>query len=498
MILSRYTLKNIHVDSVSVPDESLFELPEKVLQFGTGILLRGLPDYFIDKANEKGLFNGRIVAVKTTPGDTTAFNRQDGLFTHSIRENGIETNRINSSISRVLSAKQHWNEILDCAHSRDMQIIISNTTETGIQLLPEDIRQHPPKSYPGKLLSFLYERFKAFGGSAHSGMVIIPTELIPDNGKKLESIVLELAHLNGLEDEFIEWIEKQNSFCNSIVDRMVSMPDEAELSSLKSDLGYEDHLLVLSEDYCRWEIEGNEKLKEILSFANADDRVGISSNIDTYGELVLSVLNSTITLTSGLAFLSGCQTVKDAMNDKTVSSFLTNLLQNEIIHSLPGEVELTSAQKFASELLVRFDNPCLNFLWSKITSDYSARMKAHCVPVLMQHYTKSDAVPEAMALGFAAYIYFMKAVKKDDQYFGEFNGKRYLIQDEQAGLFYKYWLGWSSASMVHVVLSDASWGADLLSLPGFKQSVIDRLNLMVHNGMKDAVESTPLTKIKVA
>ena len=115
---------------------------------------------------------------------------------------------INSSISRVLNAAEQWNEILDCAHSMDIQIIISNTTEVGIQLIPEDIRHHPPKSYPGKLLSFLYERFKAFEGSAHSGMVIVPTELVSNNGKKLESIVLELAHLNGLEEEFIEWLEK--------------------------------------------------------------------------------------------------------------------------------------------------------------------------------------------------------------------------------------------------------------------------------------------------
>jgi len=34
--------------------DALFELPEKVLQFGTGVLLRGLPDYFIDKANKQG------------------------------------------------------------------------------------------------------------------------------------------------------------------------------------------------------------------------------------------------------------------------------------------------------------------------------------------------------------------------------------------------------------------------------------------------------------
>ena len=51
MKLSRYTLKNISQDVITIPNESVFELPEKVLQFGTGVLLRGLPDYFIDKAN---------------------------------------------------------------------------------------------------------------------------------------------------------------------------------------------------------------------------------------------------------------------------------------------------------------------------------------------------------------------------------------------------------------------------------------------------------------
>ena len=94
---------------VIVPDESIFELPEKVLQFGTGVLLRGLPDYFIDKANRQGIFNGRIVVVKSTDsGDASAFEKQDNLYTLCIRgiENGkkVEENIICSAISRVLSA----------------------------------------------------------------------------------------------------------------------------------------------------------------------------------------------------------------------------------------------------------------------------------------------------------------------------------------------------------------------------------------------------------
>src|SRR5215211_779720 len=122
MILSNYTLKNITNTSVNVPDAAILELPEKVLQFGTAVLLRGLPDYFIDKANRQGIFNGRVVVVKSTShGDTSAFDKQDGLYTICVRglQNGekVEENIINSSISRVLTATEEWSQVLDCAHN---------------------------------------------------------------------------------------------------------------------------------------------------------------------------------------------------------------------------------------------------------------------------------------------------------------------------------------------------------------------------------------------
>ncbi|HWI94250.1 MAG TPA: tagaturonate reductase [Flavisolibacter sp.] len=505
MIVSRYTLKNIDPDSVTVPDESLFELPEKVLQFGSGVLLRGLPDYFIDKANRQGVFNGRIVAVKSTSqGDVSAFDKQDGLYTLCIRDqkNGenFEENIINSSISRVLNAATQWNEVLDCAHSRDIKIIVSNTTEVGIQLILEDIRQHPPKSYPAKLLAFLYERFNAFGGSAHSGMVIIPTELVSNNGKKLEAIVLELAHLNGLEEEFLEWLENHNHFCNSLVDRIVAgKPNDEFLSAIEDKIGYHDNLLITAEDFGLWAIEGDGQVKEVLSFAQADSRVIIKEDIDLHRELKLRLLNGTHTLSCGIAFLAGCKTVSDAMNDKIISSYIVDVVQNEIASAIPYDVDSATIHDFASKVLDRFRNSQLRHRWLSIALNYSTKLKLRCIPVLMKHYERNDTVPEAIALGFASYIYFMKAVAcKGDEYYGEFNGESYLIQDDLAEIFYKRWTGLSIASLVQVVISDAFWGVDLLSLPGFKQSVIDKLNLIINNGMKEAVESIPSKKIQAA
>ncbi len=496
MKLSAHTLKNIDSTKVIVPDESLLSLPEKVLQFGTGMLLRGLPDYFIDKANRKGIFNGRIVVVKSTSkGDTASFHAQDNLYTLCIRgiENGKrkEENIINSSISRVLNAGEEWEEILKCAHNKNLQIVISNTTEVGLKLVKEDISNHPPLSYPGKLLAFLFERFKAFNGSNDSGLIIIPTELIPDNGKKLESIVLELAHLNELNKEFIEWLNRCNFFCSSLVDRIVTgSPGEKIKHEIESELGYDDELLTLCEAYCLWAIEGDEHIKKMLSFAVADEGLIISPDIALYRELKLRLLNATHTMSCGVAFFSNINTVKEAMEDKLMSVYIADLMKKEIGPAIPYEINSDTVNAYSENVLDRFRNPHINHIWKNITLNYSSKIKLRCVPVIINFYKLNNTVPELFALGFAAYIYFMKAVKQNEKlFFGESNGDPYLIEDEEAENFYHMWQTLSINEVANNTLKNIDlWGTDLSVLPGFQQSVIDKLNSIINNGMRFTLE----------
>ena len=505
MKLSRYNLKNINPDVVTVPHESLFELPEKVLQFGTGVLLRGLPDYFIDKANREGKFNGRIVIVKSTGnGDISDFDKQDGLYTQCVRgiQNGetIEENIINSSVSRVLSATEHWEQILECAHSQSLQIIISNTTEVGIQLVNEDIRRHPPVSFPGKLLAFLFERFQAFGGSAHSGMVIIPTELISDNGKKLESIVLELAHLNSLDEEFIEWLENHNCFCSSLVDRIVPGKTNAETQAeIEKILGYEDQLIFMSEVYRLWAIEGNEQVKNVLSFAAVDDGVVIAPDITIYKELKIRLLNATHTLSCGLAFLSGLTTVKEAMDNENMFRFISELMMHEIAPAIPCQISPSIVKDFALKVLDRFRNPMIKHQWISITMQYSSKLKMRAVPLLLSHYEQHSSPPELFSLGFAAYLFFTKPIRQENEkFFGILNGKEYFINDESASSFMKRWNNFTPPELVKDVLSDIGlWGEDLSGLPGFQESVLEKLNLIMNKGAKEAIDALQSKKVLV-
>src|SRR5690606_14530707 len=292
------------------------------------------------KANLAGKFNGRVVVVKSTDqGGTDDFDKQNNLYTICIRgiQNGEkkEENQLISAISRVLTASQQWEEILDFAASPSLEVVISNTTEVGIRLEEDNVHAQPPVSFPGKLLAVLYHRYKMYNGSKDRGLVIIPTELIPDNGTKLKEIIIELAHQNQLPEDFVTWIEESNYFCNSLVDRIVPGKPHVDLKQqLEQELGYKDQLLIMSEVYSLWAIEGNEKVKHVLSFAQTDPGVVVTPDIGLHRELKLRLLNGTHTLSCGIAFLSGFPTVKDAMDNAEMSAYIENLMKQEIAKSI--------------------------------------------------------------------------------------------------------------------------------------------------------------------
>ncbi len=491
MQLAQKTIHAIHPQAdLDIPEAQLFELPEKVLQFGTGVLLRALPDYFIDKANKKGLFNGRIVMVKSTDSDSTAFQRQDGLYTVCIRglENGqvVEANSINASVSRVLDARREWDQVLECARNPEIRVVISNTTEVGIQLIQEKISEGVPQSFPGKLLACLLERYQALGGLPERGLIIIPTELISGNATRLKEILLELAEYNQLGSGFIEWLDTQHRFCNSLVDRIVpGKPVSSELNKTEEQLGYTDELLTKCEVFRLWAIEGDDTVRKLLTFALADKGVVIVPDISVFKELKLRLLNGTHTFCCGLAFLSGFAITRDAVNDPVFGRFTRTLMLDEIAASIPLAISRDEKQAYAEQVLERFKNPYIDHQWLSITLQYSSKMKMRNIPLLLQYYALHQKVPAYMTAGFAAYLLFMKAVRKDgSRFFGIQDGMEYEIRDDAAAFYSERWATGTPDQVVDAALAHTDfWGTDLTELPGFSDAVKASLAAFLEEGV---------------
>ncbi|MGD1843489.1 MAG: tagaturonate reductase [Thermonemataceae bacterium] len=483
---------------LAVPSSAHFQYPEKVLQFGTGVLLRGLPDYFIDQANKKGHFKGRILVVKSTSGDTQSFDQQDGLYTLVVRglEEGIATEKyiVNSAISRVLSAQQAWKEIIASASNEVLQVVISNTTEVGIQYVEEDIFQTPPTSYPAKLTAWLYARYQHFkNDSPHT--VIIPTELIPNNAGQLQSFVKKHSTRHQLGEDFGKWLDEIVTFCGSLVDRIVTgLPETQEAEEMYKKLGFEDKLLAVTEPYKLWAIEGSDKVKEILTFALEQPDIIITPDITYYRERKLRILNGSHTISVPLGFISGLDTVLDCMKDEQMSRFFTEVIHQEIVPTIP-QADLTDLSAFADDILNRYRNPYLVHKLINITLQSTSKMRMRNVPTLLRYVAKEGKIPEKMALGFAAYLFFMRVTHQEgDQFYGMLRDQAYPINDDQAAYFHSLWQKINPPSpntlekYVREVSSNQTlWETDLTQLPQFVSTVTKHLEALLKKSLKSTV-----------
>src|SRR5687768_17156226 len=388
--------------SVELPDPALLDLPEKAVQFGTGAFLRGFVDAFLDECNRQGRFGGRVVAIaSTSSGRERALNEQNGLYTLSIQ--GIEQGaarqeqRIVASVSRALSAPDEWRAVLECAHNPALELVFSNTTEVGIVLDERDGPDAaPPRSFPGKLTRFLYERARAFDYDPTKGVIVIPCELIEENGERLCAIVLALAARWNLGSQFIQWIESAVPFCNTLVDRIVpGTPPPDRLAELQRMLGYRDSLLTTGEPYRLFAIEGDDEIRARLPFASDTRGLVIATDIAPYRERKVRLLNGAHTAMVPVALLAGCETVLEAMQHPTVGRFVRRLMLDEIA---PG-LDVPDAIAFAHEVLDRFGNPHIRHALLDITLQGTTKMRVRVIPSIVRHAERTGYRSEERRVG---------------------------------------------------------------------------------------------------
>ncbi|MBP3783044.1 MAG: tagaturonate reductase, partial [Butyrivibrio sp.] len=242
----------------------LKDAPIRVLQFGEGNFMRAFVDYFFDIANEKAGFNGKVALVQPIAmGLTDLVNKQEGLYTLYLRgsENGqkVDAKRVISACDCCLNPydKAGYDKIMEIAESDDLDIIASNTTEAGIAYDPScNFDDQPAASFPGKLTQVLYRRYKA----GKKGIVVLSCELIDNNGKELLKCVNQYIDQWKLEDGFKNWVNNDNIFCSTLVDRIVPgrIRDPKEVEKLEAENGYHDELIDVGEIFGVWIIEGPE------------------------------------------------------------------------------------------------------------------------------------------------------------------------------------------------------------------------------------------------
>ncbi|AJJ63204.1 tagaturonate reductase [Yersinia aldovae] len=465
--------------------------PDKIIQFGEGNFLRAFVDWQIDLLNEHTDLNAGIVVIRPIDSDfPPSLSTQDGLYTAVIRglnEQGeaVRESRLIRSVNREINIYHQFDEYLALARDPNIRFMFSNTTEAGIAWNEADqFSDAPPSSFPAKLTRLLFERFEHFDGAADKGWVLLPCELIDYNGEALRELVLRYASQWQLPAAFTQWLTENNTFCSTLVDRIVTGYPRDEVTALQTELGYQDSFLDTAEYFYLFVIQGPQSLAQELRLDQLDLNIRIVDDIKPYKERKVAILNGAHTALVPVAYLAGLDTVGQTMDDAQISRFVEKTITEEIVPVLDlPEDELLS---FSQAVLSRFRNPFIQHQLLSISLNSMIKFRTRILPQLLTYQQQQGKLPPRLTFALAALIAF---------YRGERDGQTYPLQDD-AHWLERYSTLWNGvkhgdstlAALVNSVLSDRDhWGQDLTAVPQLAAQVTEQLQTILDRGMRAAV-----------
>ncbi len=267
----------------------------------------------------------------------------------------------------------------------DIKIVSLTITEGGYYIDPATNQfdaSHPdivydaansdqPRTAFGAIISALKLRrnrgLKAFTG--------LSCDNLQGNGEILKQAVLSLARLSSVE--LADWIEKECSFPNSMVDCIVPSTGTEEIELVR-ELGIEDAAPVTHERFRQWVIEddfcaGRPKL----------ERVGVifTQNVDSYESMKIRILNAGHQLLANAGELLGVDTIADCMSHVSINQFFHKVEKEEIAPYV-NPVPDMQPQDYVELIGSRFANPSIRDTTRRVAYDGSSRHPGFLLPIL--------------------------------------------------------------------------------------------------------------------
>ncbi len=384
--------------------------PERVIQFGEGGFLRGFVDWILQITNEKTDFNGSVVVVQPIDkGMCDMLEAQDCVYTHVMRglKDGVPTvdKKIIDVISRTVKPYDNWEAYLALAENPEFRFVVSNTTESGIAFNADDKAEKAPNvTFPAKVTLLLKKRFELKLG----GFVFLPCELINKNGETLKKYILQYADLWNLGEDFKAFVENENIFCNTLVDRIVTGYPRDE----KIELGYEDNMVNTSELFHLWVIEGDSSWTNELPLDKTGLNIIFTDNLERYRTRKVRILNGAHTSMIPYAMLEGIETVGNCMDDEKMSDFVRHCVYDEIIPTL--DLPKEELLDYADNVFERFRNPFIKHLCASISLNSVSKFKVRVLPSLLEYIKRTGKMPDYLLTSFAKLIEFYKTDMTND------------------------------------------------------------------------------------
>ena len=332
-----------------------------VIQFGTSRFLQAHADLFLSEG-----VPARTITVVQTSGDADRSRRLAALAApegYPVRIRGlqdgrtVDETRTVTSVRRCLSASTDWQQVMR-VFVEEAEFVLSNTGDAGFQSRAEDGESayHPAMSFPAKLYHLLAARHAA--GAAQ--IVVMPMELVADNGAVLKRAVLAVARRHGADRALVSYIEDRVVWASSLVDRIVSEPIEPAGA--------------VAEPYALWAIE---KGPGVVAPC-AHPAILLVDDLKEIERLKLHILNLGHTVLVDLWRRQGGggdPVVRDFIVRAEVMAALEAIYRDEVLPVFAHLGQGEAAERYRAVTLERFANPCLDHRLADIAQNHVQKVE---------------------------------------------------------------------------------------------------------------------------
>ena len=303
--------------------------------------------------------------------------------------------------------------------------------------------------------------------------------MIDRNGDNLKKIVLQYATDWNLDKGFVSWINNDNIFCNTLVDRIVPGYPRDKIDNITEELGYIDNLVVEGEQFHLWVIEAPESVKNEIPSKTCGLNIVFTNNMEPYRTRKVRILNGAHTSLVPVSYLYGIDKVRESIEDQVVGKFIQDAIFEEICPTL--DLPKQELKQFSNAVLERFRNPYLEHDLISISLNSISKYKTRVLPSVLEYIKRENTLPKRLLFSLAALIAF---------YRGNRNGVNIPLKDDPSVLdfFAAQWVAFDVKAIAKATLQNVDfWGQDLTQFNGLLEEVTTSLNAITKHGMKEAL-----------
>lgn len=418
---------------IRVPEYDRRQVKAGIIHIGVGAFHRSHQAYYTDlilrdnKNSNWGICG--IALLESDRPNYTALTAQDGLYTLTVANpDGSSDTMVPGSLIEYLFAPDNPGAVFEKIAHPDIKIITLTITEGGYNfnssgefLINEPLVQwdlkHPGQ--PKTVFGYLAIGLKRRKERSQNGLTIQSCDNIQKNGDLLKKMLLTFIKVS--EPDLADWVEREVTFPNSMVDRITPAATESDTEYIRNAFGIEDRCPVVCEPFVQWVIEDN------YAHGRPDwESAGVrfTDDVAPFEKMKIRLLNAGHSLLGFTGALHGYTYIHEVVNDPVFARFLRDFLDKEVTPVL-DEVPGTDLSRYKDNLFERFGNPRIRDKVARICQQSSAKIPKFLLPTVHDQLQREGPV-ERSALVIAAWCRYAEGYDE--------KGSKYKIGDEMGDI----------------------------------------------------------------